>query len=58
MKVLDRNSVKDIQLSLLQEIAKTTNEIKCAQKDLAKALSRAQFSIVLLNELINRKEDD
>jgi hypothetical protein len=58
MKVLDRNSVKDIQLSLLQEIAKTTNEIKCAQKDLTKALSRAQFSIVLLNELINRKEED
>ena len=57
MEVLSRQTDRALLASLLQELAKSANEIKCAQRDLAKAISRQQFALVLVNELINRKGD-
>jgi hypothetical protein len=57
MDVLDNKSDKELLESLIAEIAKAKNEIKCARGDLEKAQSRIGFLVVLANELINRKED-
>ena len=57
MDILDNKSNKDLMMSLLAEIAKAKNELDCAQRDVNKASNRLNFSLVLLNTLINRKED-
>jgi hypothetical protein len=56
MELLDQKTDDELLKSLLAEIAKTTREIKCAQQDIDKAISRMGFSLVLINTLINRKE--
>lgn len=57
MDVLDNKSDKQLLQSLLAEIAKAKNEIKCAKGDIDKAQSRISFLIVVVNELLNRKGD-
>jgi hypothetical protein len=57
MDLLDKKSEKELLDSLLAEIAKTTNELKCARNDLDKAQSRIKFLVVLANTLINRQKD-
>ena len=57
MDILDSKTDKDLLASTLAEIAKAKNEIACAQKDIAKAHSRIGFLLVVVNTLINRKED-
>jgi len=57
MELLDKKSDKELLDSCLAELAKATNEIKCAQGDLAKAQSRLGFLVVLSNELIKRQGD-
>jgi hypothetical protein len=57
MDVLGNKTNKELLKSLLAEIAKAQNEIKCAKGDLDKAQSRLSFLIVLANDLINRQED-
>ena len=57
MDVLDTKTDKELTQSILAEVAKATNELKCAQQDLAKATSRLQFVLVLSNTLINRQGD-
>lgn len=43
--------------SMLAEAAKATNEIRCAQADLDKAKNRLSFLVLMINQLIERKED-
>lgn len=57
MDLLDNKSDKDLLLSLLAEIAKAQNELRCAQNDLNKATNRIKFCVVLSNTLINRQKD-
>ena len=57
MDLLKSKSNEDLLKSILAEIAKAQNEIKCARGDLEKAQNRIGFLIVLTNELINRKKD-
>jgi hypothetical protein len=57
MDVLEQKTRKELIQSLLAEIAKTKNEIRCAQADLMKATNRLGFSLLVLNKLINREED-
>lgn len=57
MDILDSKNDKDLLLSLLAEVAKATNELKCAQADLQKAQSRLGFVLAITNTLIDRKED-
>lgn len=54
MEIIDQKTDAELLKSLLAEIAKTNNELKCAQQDLNKANSRLSFALVLINTLINR----
>lgn len=57
MDVLDNKTDKELLESLIAEIAKATNEIKCAKGDLDKAQSRIKFLLVLAHTLIERQGD-
>lgn len=57
MDILHDKTPASLQASLIAELAKTTNELKCARTDLQKAQSRLQFCLAVANELINREED-
>ena len=53
---IDSKTNEDLLRSLLAEVAKATNEMRCAQGDIQKAQSRLQFTVAVINELIHRKE--
>lgn len=57
MQILDDKTDKELLESLIQEIAKASNEIRCARADLEKAQSRVKFLLVLTHTLINRQGD-
>jgi hypothetical protein len=57
MDILDSKTNKELLASLLAEVAKAQNEIKCARADIDKATSRLKFLIVLANTLIDRQGD-
>ena len=56
MDLLKGKTDEELIKSVLAEIAKAQNEIKCARGDIDKAQSRLGFLIVLANELINRQK--
>lgn len=43
--------------SLLAEVAKATNELRCGERDIRKANGRLQFAVMAINEMINREKD-
>lgn len=55
--VIDSKSDDELLRSIVAEIAKAQNEIKCAQADLNKAQSRIRFLLVLAHTLIERQGD-
>lgn len=55
MDILDKKTDEELYRSLLAEVAKANNEVRCARNDLEKASNRLNFTVVLVNELINRK---
>jgi hypothetical protein len=57
MDILDKKSDHELLQSLLAEMAKANNEIKCAQNDLNKAQNRMKFLLLLANILIERQGD-
>lgn len=57
MDILDKKTSKELVASLLGEIAKANNELRCSRQDIEKAQSRLNFCLVLVNELINRQGD-
>lgn len=57
MDVLDSKTDKELLLSLLAEIAKANNEVKCARGDLEKAQGRIRFLIAVTHILIDRQGD-
>jgi hypothetical protein len=57
MDVLDTKTDKQLLESLVAEIAKATNEIKCARGDIEKAQGRIKFMLVLAHTLIERQGD-
>ena len=57
MDILDQKTDKELLLSTLAELAKTSNELKCAKADLVKISSRLSFLLAVTNELINRQGD-
>lgn len=57
MDLLDRKTALELQQSLLAEVAKASNEVKCARNDLEKASNRIAFLLVVINKLINRQKD-
>ena len=56
MDVIEDKNDKQLLESMLAEIAKAQNEIRCARGDIDKAQSRIKFLILVANELINRQE--
>lgn len=56
MDVLDTKTDKELLDTLIPEIAKAANELRCAQQDLKKVNGRISFLLVLAHELINRQE--
>ena len=57
MDVLDSKTDKELLQSVLAELAKTSNELRCAKQDIDKITSRLSFLLVVTNKLINRKGD-
>lgn len=57
MDVIDNKSDKELIQSLIAEIAKAQNELKCARGDIDKAQSRVKFATLLLHKLIERQGD-
>ncbi|CAB4137126.1 hypothetical protein UFOVP322_14 [uncultured Caudovirales phage] len=57
MDVIDDKNDKQLLQSMLAEIAKASNEIKCARGDIEKAQSRIKFITLLTHELIDRQKD-
>lgn len=57
MDVIDSKSDKELIQSLIAEIAKAQNELKCARGDIDKAQSRVKFATLLLHKLIERQGD-
>jgi len=54
MEILQNKSDLELAQSLLAEIAKSTNELRCAAADIGKAHSRLSFLVALSNEMIKR----
>jgi hypothetical protein len=57
MDILDKKTNQELLQSLIGELAKARNEIKCASGDLEKANSRLSFLLVVANTMINRSGD-
>jgi hypothetical protein len=57
MKILEALSDKQLAETVLAEIAKAKNEIKCARADIDKATSRINFLLVVANTMIDRSKD-
>lgn len=56
MDLLKTKSDLELLQSLIAEIAKAQNEIRCAQGDIQKAQSRIRFLLAVANEMIERQE--
>lgn len=56
MQIVKDKTDHDLILSLIAELAKAQNEIACARGDLEKASSRLKFTLMVINELKDRKE--
>lgn len=57
MDILDKLSDEELSQTMIAEIAKATNELKCARADIDKAQSRLKFLLVVAHTLINRQKD-
>lgn len=57
MDVIENKSDKELIQSLIAEIAKANNELKCARGDVDKAQGRIKFATLLLHKLIERQGD-
>lgn len=58
MDLLENKTDKELLQSLLAELAKAKNELKCARGDIDKATSRITFLVAVANELISRNRDE
>jgi hypothetical protein len=57
MDILDSKTTDELHKSILAELAKTSNELRCAKADIEKIASRLSFSLAVVNTLINRQKD-
>jgi len=54
MKVLEQQTDKGLIAVLKEQVAKSRNEIRCAERDLKKANTRLEFMTSVIVELENR----
>lgn len=57
MSIIDQKTTKELLQSLLAEVAKASNEVKCARQDLDKATNRLSFVLLVVNSMIDRQKD-
>ena len=57
MNIIDSKTNDELLESLLAELAKASNELRCAKDDIAKVQSRLSFVLALANTMIRRKGD-
>ena len=57
MQIIDDKTDQELLASLIAEIAKAQNEIKCAKADIDKAQGRIKFCLMLAHTLIDRQGD-
>jgi hypothetical protein len=57
MNVIDSKTPQQLLQSLVAEVAKAQNELRCAQGDITKATTRQQFLLAVLNDLLQRSKD-
>ena len=57
MNVLDQKNEQELAQSIVAELAKASNELRCAQADLQKVTSRLSFVLAVANTLVNRQGD-
>ena len=57
MDVIDKKTSPELISSLVAELAKASNELRCAKGDVEKIQNRLNFGIVIVNELIKREGD-
>lgn len=57
MDIVENKTDRELLESLIAEIAKATNELRCAKADIDKAQSRIKFLLVIAHTLINRQGD-
>lgn len=55
--LIDNKTTDELISVLVEEVAKATNELKCANRDVTKAQGRLNFSLVLLNRLMERQNE-
>jgi formate-dependent nitrite reductase cytochrome c552 subunit len=58
MNIIDSKTTDELLRSLLAEAAKSQNELRCAQADLRKAQGRLQFVIAIVNQMLDRLEEN
>jgi hypothetical protein len=56
MEVLDSKTEGELLKSMLAEMAKAQNELRCLRNDLDKAQGRLSFLLAVINSLIKRRE--
>ena len=57
MDILDKKTDEELLQSMIGEIAKATNELRCAKGDLEKATGRLSFLLVVANKMLERQGD-
>jgi hypothetical protein len=57
MDVIDNKNDKELLQSLVAEVAKASNELRCAKGDIEKAQNRIRFINLVLHTLIDRQGD-
>jgi hypothetical protein len=57
MDIIDNKSTKQLLDSMVGELAKAQNEMRCAQRDTDKANKRISFCLAVINALQNRHKD-
>lgn len=55
--LLDTKTDQQLAQTLIAEVAKAQNELRCAERDIKKATNRLNFLVVVANKLINRSKD-
>lgn len=56
MEVLDTKTEGELLKSMLAEMAKAQNELRCLRNDLDKAQGRLSFLLAVINNMIKRRE--
>ena len=57
MDLLDKKTDEELHRSMIAELAKTSNELRCARADIEKISSRLSFLLAMVHTVINRPKD-